>query len=236
VTEPGRIRVGTSGFAYQAWKGGFYPSRISGGAMLAFYAERFGAVEINATFRRRPSTAALDRWREAVPEGFRFSLKAHAGLTYRLVPEEASPMFDEFVTTVAVLGERLGVILCQAPVKAIFDADRLERFLAVLPDGPAYAFDAPFTGAEVDGLLAAHDVARCLNDVNADASDYVVTGRVAYFRFRRESYSEAELRARAEVLRELAARGCDVYAFFRHEDRPDGADAALAFQDLVGAV
>ena len=41
------LYVGTSGFAYKPWKGPFYPAGLPDAAMLRFYGERFGAVEIN---------------------------------------------------------------------------------------------------------------------------------------------------------------------------------------------
>jgi uncharacterized protein YecE (DUF72 family) len=40
------LHVGTSGYAYKAWKGSFYPDRLPAKQMLRFYGERFGTVEI----------------------------------------------------------------------------------------------------------------------------------------------------------------------------------------------
>jgi len=48
------IRIGTSGFAYDAWKGSFYPEKLKSADMLAYYAGRFPTVEINNTFYRLP--------------------------------------------------------------------------------------------------------------------------------------------------------------------------------------
>ena len=60
------IRVGTSGFSYVEWKGSFYPEKLPQKKMLSYYAERFSAVEINATFYRMPKPALLEGWQKAV--------------------------------------------------------------------------------------------------------------------------------------------------------------------------
>lgn len=44
------IHVGTSGWNYDAWKGEFYPEKISGARMLEEYGRRFGN-----SFNHRPS-------------------------------------------------------------------------------------------------------------------------------------------------------------------------------------
>ena len=46
--------VGTSGYSYSEWKGGFYPAKLPARQMLGFYGERFRTVEINNTFYRPP--------------------------------------------------------------------------------------------------------------------------------------------------------------------------------------
>ena len=74
--------VGTSGYSYKEWKGSFYPEDLSSGDMLAYYAERLGAVEINNTFYRLPTVSVLDGWAEQVPERFRFSIKASRKITH----------------------------------------------------------------------------------------------------------------------------------------------------------
>src|SRR5206468_8646164 len=53
------VRVGTSGYNYDEWKGSFYPADLPASRMLAFYAERFDTVEINAKFYWMPSPMTL---------------------------------------------------------------------------------------------------------------------------------------------------------------------------------
>jgi len=52
------------------------------GMGLSRYAELFPIVELQSTFYRLPSIATARGWRERVPEGFLFTLKAFQGVTH----------------------------------------------------------------------------------------------------------------------------------------------------------
>ena len=75
----GRLRTGTSGFAYPAWSPRFYPAATRGPDLLRHYAARLATVELNNTFYRQPSPAAVDGWLAATPPDFRFAVKAQRG-------------------------------------------------------------------------------------------------------------------------------------------------------------
>ena len=87
------LYAGASGFAYPAWKPDFYPKNVPQARFLEHYATRLNSVEINYTFRRSASESTLARWRDATPEEFRFSVKAHQRITHfaRLKAEAAEP-------------------------------------------------------------------------------------------------------------------------------------------------
>lgn len=223
-----------SGFSYPEWVGPLYPEGTKRTDFLARYAERFGAVEINMTFRRFPAEKTLVKWREAVPESFRFAVKAHQRITHHRRLKDASTDTDDFVRALRVLGERLGPVLYQTPPSLVFDPEVLEPFCAALPPPVAHAFEPRHASFESDDAWTAlerHRVARCLNDDLADPDGYRVTGPVAYFRFRREDYTPDELDARARQMQALTEDGADVYVFFKHEDRPEAIEGALAFQE-----
>src|SRR6266542_6610316 len=115
TTMAGRLYVGTSGFAYGEWKGPFYPDGLRNRDMLSFYASRFGSVEVNHTFRRYPSERTLARWREATPDGFLITLKAHQRITHWLRLADADEAVANFLDRAKTLGSRLGTILFQCP-------------------------------------------------------------------------------------------------------------------------
>src|SRR4026207_2365290 len=74
--KPAMIYVGTSGYSYKEWKGSFYPEKIAPKDMLAYYASRLQAVELNNTFYRLPQPGMVESWKSQVLDNFRFSVKA----------------------------------------------------------------------------------------------------------------------------------------------------------------
>src|SRR3989442_13756470 len=74
---------GPSGWAYPEWRGSFYPARLPAKGFLDHYGRTLTACEVNATFYRIQSEASMERWAGAVPDAFRFTVKAHRRLSYR---------------------------------------------------------------------------------------------------------------------------------------------------------
>src|SRR5262245_21932218 len=110
-----RVWVGTSGFSYKEWKGAFYPSDLPDRQMLAYYASRFRAVEIDSTFYRMPSQKTLEAWSASTPEDFRFTLKATQQITHRQRLQVPSDSLTYLTSLVPTLGRRLGLVLYQLP-------------------------------------------------------------------------------------------------------------------------
>src|SRR5262249_56161500 len=88
------LRVGTSGYAYPAWRGGFYPDRLPAKEMLAFYSRELPTVEINHSFYRMPAERTLREWAAAVPAGFQVALKLNQKLTHVQPPPPSAPLLD----------------------------------------------------------------------------------------------------------------------------------------------
>ena len=109
------LLVGTSGFDYRDWRGPFYPRFIKPGDRLAFYAEHFDTVELNVTFYRMPAASAFRGWRDAVPDGFVFAVKASRYLTHIKRLEDPQPSVEYLMDRASILGDRLGPVLLQLP-------------------------------------------------------------------------------------------------------------------------
>jgi uncharacterized protein YecE (DUF72 family) len=227
-----------SGFSYPEWIGDVYPAGTKRTAMLGEYAKIFNAVEINMTFRRRPQEPTLERWRDAVPDHFRFAMKANQQITHWRRLANVGDIVREFVDRARSLGDKLGPILFQVPANLKFDADLVASFGESLPPGRTYAFeprDASYMTDEAKKALRARGIALCLNDDLFDPSEYATTGTLAYLRFHRDAYDADDLDERASLVIMLASEGIDVYAFFAHEDNPDSVRPALRFRELVAA-
>ena len=231
------LYVGTSGFSYKEWKGSFYPEKIPAKEMLGYYASHLPAVEINNTFYRLPQKSMLENWKEQVPEGFRFSVKASQKITHfkRLngVLDETNYLLD----TAAALGDCLGPILFQLPPNMKKDLPRLEAFLNGLPNGTkaTWEFRHPtWLEDDVLELLSRNNHALCIADTDDMPVTHVdKTADWGYLRLRRVNYSEENL---AEWLHRVRDQNWqEAFVFFKHEDEGTGPRLAGEFLTLAGA-
>jgi uncharacterized protein YecE (DUF72 family) len=51
--------IGTMGFSYKDWTGGFYPAEMSARNYLAYYSRIFNTVEIDSTFYGIPRVETI---------------------------------------------------------------------------------------------------------------------------------------------------------------------------------
>jgi uncharacterized protein YecE (DUF72 family) len=220
--------AGTSGFAYAAWKPGFYPAKLAARDFLKHYAQRLNSVEINYTFRRLPAATTLASWVEATPAGFVFAVKANQRITHILRLRNAAQATELFFRAIDPLrsARRLGPVLFQLPPNLKCDVPLLADYLALVPSGIRYAFEFRHTSwlAEpVYELLRRHNAALCLAESEKLEIPEVLTADFVYYRLRKPEYSPEDLDSIAARTRQLLATGRDLYLMFKHEDTPDGA-------------
>lgn len=239
--EPGRLRVGTSGWTYDHWRGEFYPSDLPRRRWLEHYASILDTVEINATFYRLPGAETFARWRAQVPPGFRFAVKASRYLTHlRRLREPREPL-ERFFSRASALGSALGPVLYQLPPGFRPDTDRLETFLDLLPPGRLHVVefrdDACFDNDLLD-LMASHRVCLCLHDHAGVHVPETVTGPVAYLRFHggrgaNGNYGRRTLIAQAERIQAWLEAGTDVYAYFNNDVAGNAFRNAATLRRLI---
>jgi len=231
-----RLYAGTSGFAYDEWKGTFYPEDLPADERLRYFGEKLPAVEINNTFYRLPKTSVVQSWADQVPDGFRFALKASRRITHQKRLVEAGGETEYLLRTTSTLGERLGALLFQMPPYLRQDVPRLAAFLELLPAGTRAAFEfrhESWVDEEVRDLLRSRDCALVVSETDDEPeAELVSTAGWGYLRLRRCDYTDAELAARAERVR--AAGWDEAYVFFKHEEEGAGPEMALRFLELAG--
>jgi uncharacterized protein YecE (DUF72 family) len=128
------IRIGTSGWTYEGWRGKFYPKGLPARAQLPHAARQFNALEINGTFYGMQRPAAFAAWANAVPDGFVFAVKGSRYITHMLkLKGIETALANFFASGPLALGEKLGPILWQFPPQLRFDPARFENFLSLLP-------------------------------------------------------------------------------------------------------
>lgn len=219
----GMLRVGTSGYQYDHWKGRFYPEELPKRLWFSHYARLFDTVEINNTFYRLPAPGVFDTWRSAAPDGFLYALKFSRYGTHRKRLREPAQPIRLFTSRARRLKERLGPVLVQLPPHWHADTERLAGFVARLPATVRWAIefrDPSWLIDPVFELLAERNVALCIHDMLPDHPRRL-TADFAYLRFHGEryggSYTPQALAAHARRVRAWLAEGIDVYAYFNND-------------------
>lgn len=160
------IFVGTAGWAIgEAATGGF----PADGSSLERYASVFPAVEINSSFHRPHRSSTWQRWREAVPDHFRFSVKVPKTISHEQKLIGCDTSLGLFLDQVQELGDKLAVLLLQLPPKLQFDATIAQAFFATLCSRcPTQVVCEPrhssWFAQSADALLRANGVARVTAD------------------------------------------------------------------------
>ena len=233
----GRVVIGTSGFAYPDWKPRFYPQQQPQAKLLPHYASRLSGVEINYTFNRFPTEALLGGWAGKVSDAFTFCLKTPKLITHQKRLRECETLFADFAATAATLGPRLGPLLVQLPPAMPADPALLAAFLSAAPPSVRLACEFRDPSWDVDAIRAAlsHAGAAWVAAETGDAGTAIhpAAPGFAYLRLRRDAYDDDAINAWTERIATLAADGCDVFCFLRHD--ADGSNA-LAAERMIAAL
>jgi uncharacterized protein YecE (DUF72 family) len=208
--------------------------------LLAAYAKLFPAVELDSVFYRRPSDETVETWINATPEDFRFSIRVPREITHVDLlqgPDNTS----EFLRTIEALGPRLGTILFTTPPTFGCEVERFVAILDAIPPGVRTAWEFRHTSwmcPDVLEQLAGRDSCPVIVEgfEEAFARDLLPGGPLAdryefpfvYVRFRRESYTYADLAVWGDVLADVIGEGRDVYAFYRQASEATCYATALA--------
>src|SRR6187402_3161037 len=74
-SEEKGVYVGCPIWSEKAWVGKVYPKGAKEKDYLKYYAEKFPSIELNATHYNIPDPDTVIRWRDLVPDGFKFCPK-----------------------------------------------------------------------------------------------------------------------------------------------------------------
>ena len=234
-----QLYVGTSGWAYPSWKPAFYPEKLAQTKFLTHYSSQLNTVEVNLTFRQLLKETTAQKWISQTPEHFRFAIKAHQVITHikRLrTSEDFLPRFLGTIEPLAGAG-KLGPVLFQLPPNLKADPELLREFMAAVPRGVQAAFEfrhESWLADDIFSLLKQHNRALCVAETEEHVTPDVVTADFCYYRYRKPEYSAAERRAMVGRMHEHLASGRDTYAYFKHEETPQGALYAVELLQEAG--
>jgi len=227
-----QLYTGTSGWAYPSWKPEFYPAKLAQAKFLPFYATQLNTVEVNFTFRQLLKETTVQKWIAETPAAFRFGVKAHQVITHIKRLKKTEDFVPRFLATIEPLARagKLGPILFQLSPNMKADQSVLAEFLTLLPHGVAAAFEfrhESWFSNDTFNLLKAHNRALCVAETEERTTPDVVTADFCYYRYRKPDYTAEERRAMVSRIREHLAAGRDVFAYFKHEETPQGARYAV---------
>lgn len=239
------IHIGTSGWSYDHWQGVLYPYPTPVRDRLAYYVRRFQTVEVNYTYYRWPPVTTFEGWRQRVPDGFLLSVKASRGLTHfsRLV--SPGRWLDRMLPCLQALDEKLGVLLVQLPPQFAAHHQRLEEFLAAVPDwcNVSVEFRHPsWHSEETYQILERFGAAYCVMSGANLPCLLRATAPFVYLRLHGPdphhlyggSYSDEDMRWWADRIREWADQGRDVFAYFNNDGEGNAVRNADTLRHFLG--
>jgi uncharacterized protein YecE (DUF72 family) len=223
-----QLFAGTSGWAYPSWKPDFYPQKLAQKKFLNFYATQLNAVEVNFTFRQLVKETTLQNWLAETPAEFRFTVKAHQVITHIKRLRGTEDFLPRFLGTIEPLASagRLAPVLFQLPPNLKVDQELLSAFLMALPRRLQTAFEFRHNSWFVDEIYASlrqQNTALCVAETEERTTPDVVTADFAYYRFRKPTYTPDERKSMIDRIEQHLAAGRDVFAYFKHEETPEGA-------------
>src|ERR1043165_3507666 len=107
--------LGCPGWGVKTWVGRLFPSSTRPTEFLERYARVFNTVEGNTTFYALPERDVVERWRDQVPDDFRFCFKFPREISHDRLLIAAAGGVAPSLDRVPPLGPRLGPLMPQRP-------------------------------------------------------------------------------------------------------------------------
>ena len=225
---------------YSHWAEVFYPQGLPRDQWFRLYATQFNTVELNATFYRLPQVKTCQRWHDAAPEAFHYSVKVSRFITHIKRLHDCGDALENFLARVRHLGDRLGPLLYQLPPGLHRNDELLLTFLRLLPTELAHVFEfrhGSWFAEEVLSLLREHHVGFCVHDYDQLAPPLARTAPFAYVRLHGPtgryagSYTPEQLQGWAEKVSQLGEGASEVYVYFNNDI---GGYAVHGARELAG--
>jgi uncharacterized protein YecE (DUF72 family) len=243
MKDRGEIRIGCSGWLYRHWREFFYPARMAQHRWFAHYAGTFDTVELNTSFYHLPKPDTFAKWRDQAPPGFRYAVKAPRFITHMKKLKDCAEPVGEFLKRARNLSDTAGPILYQLPPRWACNAERLEEFVALLPDDLVHVFEfreKSWLCEEVLALLDRGGVSFCAHDMQGLRTERWAAGPIAYVRFHGGvgkywgRYSDRDLLGWTDWIVAEARGGRDVWCYFNNDIEGHAIHDALTLRSMVG--
>lgn len=242
-----KVYTGTSGYNYDHWSDGvFYPKRLPQKKRLEYYCKFFDTVELNVTFYRLPKEDVFSNWYKRTPSSFMFSLKGSRFITHIKRLKDPSESLRLFFSRIALLKDKVDVILWQLPPRFKIDKERLSKFVSslgqILKSEIRHTFefrDESWICRDVSDILGDNNIALCMADWPPFNNDLPLTADFVYIRRHGVSgrysscYSKRELQNDAKRIKAWLKKNKDVYIYFNNDACGYAVENAMTLKELM---
>ncbi|UCG61842.1 MAG: DUF72 domain-containing protein [Candidatus Zixiibacteriota bacterium] len=252
------IRIGTSGYSFDDWKGRFYPDKVAKGKMLDYYVRFFPTVEINSTYYRIPHPAVMANIVKKAPDKFDFMVKVPQTFTHRR--SDLKKDVDNFRMALQPVEDsgKLSGLLAQFPYSFKFSNDNLD-YLAICRDAVSpnplfveFRHNGWVNREMYDRLKAERIGYVCVDEPDLPGllqPDMFATTETAYLRLHGRnkekwwdggalrydySYSDQELQEWKEKLLKIRGKVKRIYIYFNNCHLGQAAGDARQFMGMLG--
>ncbi|NPA11043.1 MAG: DUF72 domain-containing protein [Epsilonproteobacteria bacterium] len=229
------IYIGTSGYFYGNWVGGFYPPDLPKSKFFEYYVNYFNTLELNSTFYRFPKESTIKSWRSKLKKlpDFKLSIKANKSITHydKLKPTQNLNMF---LQTIKPLDGMIGALLFQLPPSLNKDEGLLGEFCNKLDKNINYAIEfrnRSWYAESVYEILKKHNVALVWHDYNQE----LITVKTAEFEYVRLHGYGGKYKGSypKNILKNLAAKLENSYVYFNNTADLSAIKDALMLKSLI---
>lgn len=245
------LRVGTSGWVYDFWVGGFYPKYTKSTDYLKTYSKIFNIVEIDNSFYRFPTRETVKQWADETPDDFVFTAKVHRRITSEKRLVNISDDLDFMYRVFEPLLNKMGAFVFQFPPGFTFEEgiEKLSKLIPILDTRFRYAVEFRHDSwfrKETFELLRAGKITLAWSEITSATNPGVLTSDNLYMRFIGErDIPESRL---GEVRRELDEQKAkwaervkqqlsvvrSAYVFFNNRFEGFGPGSVNSFRKLMG--
>ena len=246
--RPGKIYIGTSGWSYSNWRGGFYPNEMASSEFLAFYSATYNASEINSTFYHIPRLKTVEKWIEGVPAGFKFCLKLSIYITHKKRLHEPEEPLAVFFKAIDPVKKMAGPVLIQLPPSLKFDLAIAKHFFMQLKklyqhyDFAIEPRHQSWFNEESIELLKHFQTSLVISESgNRYPYAEIITSKNIYVRFHGPDklydspYADKVLQQFANKFRKWSQEGHSIWVFFNNTMHLDGLNNANTLKAMLEA-
>jgi len=182
-------------------------------------------------------------WRKKAPGNFIFAVKGSRYITHIKRLDNLERSVSTFTRRIGPLGEKLGPLLWQLPPSFKPDLLRLESFLKRLPKAFSHAIEfrhPEWFSEETFSLLKKFKVAPVSVSSLRMPINFSITADFIYIRFHgladglRHDYTKKEMEPWAQHIREQAALGREVFAYFNNDLNVRAPNNAKLLMEMCG--